>query len=130
MRLFREGQTRSAENAKQLLTTIHPFWVTKGNRLGSEFFLPRCAYLRCKPWIRRPMVLVISPPFTEAKVAVDRSADYIGITIVLPIILPPADLAQFLSFGNRQGLKPATHAAGRCRNSHLVSMRPGWDALP
>jgi hypothetical protein len=93
MRLFREGQTRSAENTKQLLTTIHPFWVTKGNRLVSEFFLLRCPHLRCKPWIRNLMVFVISPPVTQAKVAVDRSADHVGIAIVLPIILPPADLA-------------------------------------
>jgi hypothetical protein len=130
MRLFREGQTHSAENTKQLLTTIHPFRVTKGNLLGSEFFLPRCPDLRHKPWIRSLMVHVITPPLTQAEVAVHRSADHVGIAIVLPIILPPADLAQLQRIGNCQGFIPATHATGRCRSSHLVSMRPLWDALP
>jgi len=39
------------------------------------------------------MVLVISPSVTQAEVAVHRFAHHVGIAIILPIILPPTDLA-------------------------------------
>jgi hypothetical protein len=93
MRLFQEGQTRSAENTKQLLTTIHLFWVTLGNLLGSKLFLPWRAYVRHKARIGSLVVLVITTSITQAKVAVHRSTNHVGIAVILPTILPPADLA-------------------------------------
>jgi hypothetical protein len=37
-------------------------------------------------------MLVIAPSFVEAEVAVDCSADHVRIAVILPVILPPADL--------------------------------------
>jgi hypothetical protein len=117
MRLSREGQTHSAKNAKPLLTTIHPFPVTLGEpaleQEGEdsavslrvhpsfvrepasllEFFLTRSAYVRNKPWIGSLVVLVIAASLAEAEVAVDRSTDHVCISVILPVILPPAHLA-------------------------------------
>jgi hypothetical protein len=38
-------------------------------------------------------MLVIATAITQAQVAIHRSANHVGIAIILPIILPPADLA-------------------------------------
>ena len=52
--------------------------------------------MRYKPWIGSLVVLVIAASLAEAEIAVDCSANYICIPIVLPVILPPADLAELL----------------------------------
>ena len=49
--------------------------------------------MRNKPWVRGLIMLVIAAPLAEAEVAVDRSADHVCISVILPIILPPAHLA-------------------------------------
>jgi hypothetical protein len=58
-----------------------------------QFFQPRGAYVRNKPWIGSLVVLVIATSVAEAEIAVDCSANHICIPIVLPVILPPTDLA-------------------------------------
>jgi len=47
-----------------------------------------------KPRIGSLVVLVIAASFAEAEIAVDCSANHICIPVILPVILPPADLAQ------------------------------------
>ncbi len=59
-----------------------------------QFFLPRGADVRDKPGIGSLVVLVIAASLAEAEVAVDCSADHVCIPIILPVILPPANLAQ------------------------------------
>ncbi len=58
-----------------------------------QFVLPRGAYVRNEPWIGSLVVLVIAASLAEAEIAVDCSANHICIPIILPVILPPADLA-------------------------------------
>jgi hypothetical protein len=58
-----------------------------------QFFLPRSAHVGNKPWIGSLVVLVIAASLAEAEIAVDCSANHICIPIILPVILPPADLA-------------------------------------
>jgi len=58
-----------------------------------EFLLPRRAYVRNKPRIGSPIVLVVASSVAEGEVAIDGSADDIGVAVILPIVLPPADLA-------------------------------------
>jgi hypothetical protein len=74
-----------------------PFTVTSGApgvaRHSLEFLQPRRAYVRNKPRIRSPIVLVIASSVAEGEVAIDGSPDYIGVAVVLPIVLPPANLA-------------------------------------
>jgi hypothetical protein len=62
--------------------------------LGLEFFLSWGAYVRNEPGICSLVVLVVAASLAEAEVAVDCSTDYVCIPIVLPVILPPANLAQ------------------------------------
>jgi hypothetical protein len=121
------GSNPQRRNARPLFTTIHPFLITFGGPAGVgarlDFLLPRRAYLRNKPWIGSPVVFVIATSFAEAQVAVDCSADHVCIAVVLPIILPPADLAKFQRFRHGQGSIPAAKTAGRNRRSHGTSMR-------
>ena len=74
-----------------------PFAVTSGDHgqawSSLEFLLPRRAYVRNKPRIGSMVVLEVAPSVTEREVAVDGSADYIGVAVILPIVLPPANLA-------------------------------------
>ena len=58
-----------------------------------EFLLPRRAYVANKSGIGSPVVLVIAASFAEAEVAIDCSADHVGVAVILPIVLPPANLA-------------------------------------
>jgi hypothetical protein len=58
-----------------------------------EFLLPRGAYVRNKPRIGSLVELVIAASLAEAEIAVDCSANHIGISIILAVILPPANLA-------------------------------------
>jgi hypothetical protein len=58
-----------------------------------EFLLPWRAYVRNKPRIGSLIVLVVASSVTEGEVAIDGSADYIGVAVILPIVLPPANLA-------------------------------------
>jgi hypothetical protein len=124
------GSNPQRRNAKPLFTTIHPFLITFGGPAGVgarlDFLLPRRAYVRNKPWIGSPVVLVIAASFAEAQVAIDRSADYVCIAVILPIILPPANLAKLLRLRHSQGSIPAAKAAGSNRCSHPISMR--WTA--
>jgi hypothetical protein len=74
-----------------------PFAVTSGDPgvAGSslEFLLPRRAYVRNKPRIGSLIVLVVASSVAEREVAIDGTADDIGVAVVLPIVLPPANLA-------------------------------------
>ena len=121
------GSNPQRRNAKPLFTTIHPFLITFGGPAGAgarlDFLLPRCAYMRNKPWIGSPVVFVIATSFAETQVAIDCSADHVGIAVILTIILPPANLAQLKGFRHRQGSIPAAETAGRNRRSHGTSMR-------
>jgi hypothetical protein len=49
--------------------------------------------VRDKPRIGSLIVLVIESSVAEGEVAIDGSTDYIGVAVVLPIVLPPANLA-------------------------------------
>jgi hypothetical protein len=69
-------------------------------------------------WIGGLVVFVVATAITQAQVAVDGSADHIGIAVILPIVLPPADLAEFLDFGHGQCFVTATLAARSSRTSH------------
>src|ERR1700733_843775 len=96
-----------------------PFTVTSGDpsHTGSslEFLLPRRAYVRNKPRIGSLVVLVIESSVAEGEVAIDGSADYIGVAVILPIVLPPANLAKLEGFRHSQCSVPATEAAGGMR---------------
>jgi hypothetical protein len=74
-----------------------PFTVTPGGPgvPGSslKFLLPRRPYVRDKPRIGGAIVLVVASPVAEGEVAVDGSPDYIGVAVILPVVLPPANLA-------------------------------------
>jgi hypothetical protein len=121
------GSNPQRRNAKPLFTTIHPFLITFGGPAGAgarlDFLLPRRAYLRNKPWIGSPVVLVIAASFAEAQVAIDRSANDVCIAVILPIILPPADLAKLQRLRHGQGSIPAAKTTGSSRCSHRPSMR-------
>jgi hypothetical protein len=43
------------------------------------------------------IVLVVASSVAEGEVAVDGSADYVGVPVILPVVLPPANLAQLES---------------------------------
>jgi hypothetical protein len=58
-----------------------------------EFFLEWHADVRNKPRIGGLEALEIAASLAEAKVAIDCSADLVGVTVILTVILPPADLA-------------------------------------
>jgi hypothetical protein len=74
-----------------------PFLVTftasgKGSEL-SEFLLARCAYVSNKPRIGSLVVFIVAASLTEREVAIHGSAHYVGVAVILPIVLPPTDLA-------------------------------------
>jgi hypothetical protein len=58
-----------------------------------DLLLPRRANVRNKPRIGSLVVLVIAASLAEAEAAVDRSPDLVRVPVVLPVILPPTDLA-------------------------------------
>jgi hypothetical protein len=58
-----------------------------------EFFRARRADVRHKPRIGGTQVLEITASLAEAKVAIDCSANLVGVAVILTIILPPTDLA-------------------------------------
>jgi hypothetical protein len=64
------------------------------------------------------VVLVIAASLAEAEIAIDCSADHVCIPIILPVILPPADLAQLERFRRGQRFISTAQAAGRSRSSH------------
>ncbi len=49
--------------------------------------------MRNKPWIGSLVMLVIAASVAEAEIAVDCSADHVRVSVILPVILPPAHLA-------------------------------------
>jgi hypothetical protein len=71
--------------------------------------------MRNKPRIGSLIVLVVASSVTEGEVAVDGSADYIRVAVILPVVLPPANLAQLEGFRHSQCSVPATEAAGSMR---------------
>jgi hypothetical protein len=87
-----------------------------------ELFLSRCADMRNEPWIGSLVVLEIASSVVQREVAVHGSTDDIGVAVILPIILPPANLAELQGLGQRQRLVPTAEAAGRSRSSHATSM--------
>jgi hypothetical protein len=138
MRLSREGQTRSAKNTNPLLTTIHPFPITPGNaalttqqgnaieddgRGSSHFLLTRRTDVSNETRIGSLVMLVIAPPVAETQVAVYRSSHDVRVAVILAVILPPADLAQFQGFRRRQCFISTAEAPGCDRSSHPLSMR-------
>jgi hypothetical protein len=79
--------------------------------------------MRDEPRISSMVVLVIAAALTQTEVAINCSANLVGIPIILPIVLPPAHLAQLQRLG--QGERPisTTEATGRGCCSHAFSMR-------
>jgi hypothetical protein len=65
----------------------------------------------------------VAPAFAQAQVAIHGSADHVGVAIILPIVLPPAHLAQLK--GIRQGKRFVATAktADGDGCSHPLSMR-------
>jgi hypothetical protein len=49
--------------------------------------------MRHKPRIGSLVVLVITTSLAEREVTIHCSADDVGVAVILPIILPPANLA-------------------------------------
>jgi hypothetical protein len=58
-----------------------------------EFLLPRRAHVSNKTGVGSLVVPVIAASLAEAEAAIDRSANFVRVAVVLPVILPPADLA-------------------------------------
>ena len=63
------------------------------SRSQLKFFLPGHAHMPDIAWIGRVQMLVVAPSFAQREVAVDGSADYVGVAVILAVVLPPADLA-------------------------------------
>jgi hypothetical protein len=105
MGLSREGSNPHVEECQAAINYDTPFWGYLcwcralsdtgggGSKAELKFFLPRHAYMRDITWIGRVQMLVVEPSFAQREVAVDGSADYVGVAVVLAIVLPPADLA-------------------------------------
>ena len=101
MGLSREGSNPHVEECEAAINYDTPFWgylcwcrslgVTGGAEL--KLFLPRHADVPDIAWIGRLQVLVIAPSLAQREVAVDGSADYVGVAVILTVVLPPADLA-------------------------------------
>jgi hypothetical protein len=49
--------------------------------------------MRNEPRIGSMVVLKIAPSVAQREVPIDGSADHIGVTVILPVVLPPANLA-------------------------------------
>jgi hypothetical protein len=49
--------------------------------------------VRNKSRIGSVVMLVIASSVAQGEVAIDGAADYVGVTVILPIVLPPANLA-------------------------------------
>ena len=81
------------------------------------------AYMRDEPRVSSMVVLVVAPALTQTQAAVDRSANLVGIQIILPIVLPPAHLAQLQRIGRRKCPISTTEATGRGCCAHAISMR-------
>ena len=76
-----------------------------------KLFLPRHAHVPDIAWIGRLQVLVVAPSLAQREVAVDGSADHVGVAVILTVVLPPADLAELLGFGHGQSLIAAAQTA-------------------
>lgn len=87
------------------------------------FLLPRGADVRNKIGMGGMVVLEITASFAERKISVDGSANYVGIVVILPIVLPPTDLAQFVRIGPGKGSVTTAKASSRNRCLHPLSMR-------
>jgi hypothetical protein len=87
-------QRRECEAAINYNTPPHGYlsWFHRLWR-SLEFLLPWHAYMRHKPRIRSLVVLVVTSSLAEREIPIHCSANYVCVAIVLPIILPPADLA-------------------------------------
>jgi hypothetical protein len=98
MRLSREGSNLQRKECKAAINENTPF---SGYPCGwLKLFLPGCAHVCNEPRVSSQAVLVIASSVAEAEVAIDGSADHVCIAVILPIVLPPADLAQLQSLGH------------------------------
>ena len=105
MGVSRKGSNPHVEECEAAINYDTPFWgylcwcrtlgVTGGavRRSPLKLFLPRHAYVPYIAWMGRMQVLVIAPSFAQREVTVDRSADYVGVVVILAVVLPPAHLA-------------------------------------
>ena len=91
------------------------------------FLLPRGADVRNEIGMGSMAVLEITASLGERKISVDRSANYVGIVVILPVVLPPTHLAQFVGAGTGKGSVTAAKASSRNRCLHPLSMR--WIAI-
>jgi hypothetical protein len=62
-------------------------------RLFSELILAWCTYVGNKPRIGSLVVFIVAAPLTEREVAIHGSAHHVCVAVILPIVLPPTDLA-------------------------------------
>ena len=60
--------------------------------------------------LARAKVAKIRTPFAEAQGAVRSAADLIRIMLILPVIFPEANGANFVATSTEQGLEPAAWA--------------------
>jgi hypothetical protein len=90
---------------------------------GSQLLLARRANVGNESRIGSLVVLIIAPPFAETQVAIDCSSNDVSVAVILPVILPPADLAQFLRLRHGERFITTAKAPGRNRRSHPLSMR-------
>ncbi len=73
------------------MVRVGPFEDAVGSEL--ELFLTRHAHVPDITRIGRVQVLVIAPSLVQREVAIDGSADYVCVAVILAVVLPPADLA-------------------------------------
>lgn len=111
----RGRQTHGVEHARPLSLRYTLF--------GLLLVAPGGAYLGDEPWVGSVKVLEIAPAVIQAEVTVYGSAYCVRITIILSVILPPADLAELECLRHRERLVAATLAAGR-RARHSSECAP------
>jgi hypothetical protein len=72
-------------------TGIAPIPAKPFQRL--KLFFPRCANVGDESWIGSTVALIVAAALAQAEISVHRPAHNIRIAVILPVILPPADLA-------------------------------------
>jgi hypothetical protein len=58
-------------------------------------------------------LLVVLAGLGQAQRAIRRVADNVGIGVVLPVVVPPADSTEAQAVGSPEGLVSTAHAASR-----------------
>jgi len=66
-----------------------------------------------KTGVRGADSLVVLPSLGKAQIAIRGVAYDVGIRVVLPVVVPPADSAKAHAIRSPEGLISTTHAAGQ-----------------